>query len=386
MRLNTLPSRRNRQRPTLETLEGRQLLALGSEISALVNSTTRNAQFESVNASSSNGSSVAVWTDTYSSTDRDIRAQRFDAYGNKSGPEIVISNSSLDERTPAVAMDGFGNFVVAWQQRQTNGDTNVVAKRFNAAGAPLGSVVQVGAGTFREHDPSVAMDDYGNFVVAYTRDTNNNNPDVFAKRYNFANQLVNVIDVAVSSTAEDNAKIAMTPDGRFNVVWEQTYSVNDHDIYMKRYAASGALLGTNAIDVSTSFESRPSISMDDYGNAVVAWQRTTYGNADVLARRVNSSGSVGGITTIAATSFWESSPSVALKRTGGAYVVAFTGDVAAGSHVLVAEVSAADHVTTYDAGARMSPSVSFNGAGYYQITYTSNDNGDLNIRRRRGIL
>ena len=383
------PRPRTKNRPRLESLEGRQLMSLGSEFSATVNTTTRNAQFGSANASSSNGSSVVVWTDTFSPTDHDIRAQRFNSAGQKTGSEIVVSFSSLDEGSPSVAMDNRGNFVVTWVQTQPGGDTNVVAQRFNSAGTAVGGVVQVGAGTFKEHNPSVAMDAHGDFVVAYTRDTNysnDNTPDVFAKLYNASNQLLNVVNVAVTASADDHASVAMTPDGRFDVAWEHTFSTNDHDIYMNRYSASGGLLGTSYIETSTAFESRPSVSMDDSGNAVVAWQRQIFGNNDVIARRVSASGVLGAETTIAATSFSEESPKVALKRTGGSYVVVYNGFDQTSEHVRVAEVSASDQVTTFDAGVRSDASVSINGAGQYVVTYTSNDGGDLNIRRRIGHI
>ncbi|WP_165071864.1 hypothetical protein [Paludisphaera rhizosphaerae] len=363
-------------------------MSLASEFSAPVNTTTRNAQFSSANASSSNGSSVVVWTDTFSSTDHDIRAQRFNAAGQKVGSEIVVSFSSLDEGSPAVAMDAGGNFVVTWMQT-VGSDTNVVAQRFSAAGTPVGGIVQVGAGTFREHNPSIAMDARGDFVVAYTRDTNyvgDNTPDVFAKLYNSSNQLLNVINVAVTASADDRASVAMTPDGRFNVAWEHTYSTNDHDIYMNRYNASGGLLGTNFIDTSTAFESRPSVSMDDAGNSVVAWQRQTFGNNDILARRVSSTGVMSSTLSIAATSFSEESPKVALKRSGGAFVVVYNGFDQTSEHVRVAEVSSSNNITRYDAGIRSDASVSINSVGQYVVTYTSNDGGDLNIRRRLGHL
>src|SRR3954451_11911089 len=129
-------ARTRKRRPSLETLEGRQLMSLGVE--SLVNTTTRNAQFESDNASSSNGMSVAVWTDTFSSTDHDIRAQLYNASGARQGSEIVVSFSGADEGSPAVAMDNRGNFVVTWTQAQPGGDTNVLAQRFNSAGARVG--------------------------------------------------------------------------------------------------------------------------------------------------------------------------------------------------------------------------------------------------------
>ena len=126
--------------------------------------------------------------------------------------------------------------------------------------------------------------------------------------------------------------------------------------------------------------------MDNSGNAVVAWQRQIFGNNDVIARRVSASGVLGTETTIAATSFSEESPKVALKRSGGSYVVVYNGFDQTSEHVRVAEVSASDRVTTYDAGVRSDASVSINGAGQYLVTYTSNDGGDLNIRRRIGQI
>src|SRR5262245_9544903 len=123
---------RTRNRPRLETLEGRQLLSLGAEVAVPVNTTTRSAKFESASASSASGSSVVVWTDTFSATDHDIRAQRFSSLGSKVGAELVVAASTKDERSPSVAMDDLGNFVVSWTETQPGGDTNVVAKRFNA--------------------------------------------------------------------------------------------------------------------------------------------------------------------------------------------------------------------------------------------------------------
>jgi hypothetical protein len=376
---------RTKLSPRLESLEGRQLMSLGSELSGTLNTTTRNAQFASAVASSSNGNSVAVWTDTFSNTDHDIRAQRMNAVGGKTGSEIVVSASGLDEGQPAAAMDSHGNFVVTWMQTLTSGDTNVVAERFNSAGVQQGPIVQVGVGTFKEHDPSVAMDAVGNFTVAYTRNTNNNNPDIFAKQYNSTGQLLNVISVATSPTAEDNCSIAMAPDGRFDVAWETTFSVNDHDIYLKQYSPTGTLLTTQTINNDTANETLPSVSMDNSGNAVVAYQRTNAGNADIFARRVSSTGILGTNIPIAATSFAEQNPSVALKRTGGEYVVVFDSTVAS-THVNVAEVSSTDKVKIFDAGQRFNAAVSINGFDNYIVTYTSNDAGDLNIRRRVGHL
>lgn len=389
---NRCTDRRNRKpRPfALEPLERRALLSLGAESSATVNTITANAQFDSANASSANGRSVVVWTDTVSSTNNDIHAQRFDASGKKTGPEIVVSASILDERQPSVAMDNQGNFVVAWRQTN-NGDTNVVARRFNASGQAVGSLVQVGVGTFKEHNPSVGMDNSGNFVVAYTRDTNNNNPDVFAKRFGSNNQLLSVSNVAVSSAVEDNPSIAVAPDGRFDVAWEQTASATEHDVMMKQFFTSGVRRWTSRVSFSSGFNSLPRVAMNTFDNAVVVWQQGTGFNTEIDARQVaqDGEGQTGIVVAKAPLSRIVRNPTVAMHRTTNAFVVAYelVAPRSPGIHTRVAEVANNQVITSdVDAGARTLPAVSINGANKYLVTYTSNDSGDLNIRRRTGVL
>lgn len=375
-----------RKSPRLETLEGRQMMSLGAEFVGPVNTTTRHDQFDSANASSSNGSSVVVWTDTFSAADHDIRAQRYSAAGEKVGPEILVAGSSNDDQTPAVAMDSQGNFVVAWRQTQPGGDTNVLARKFNSAGQPQGAVVGVGVGTFAETDPRVAMDARGDFVVSYTRDTNNNDPDIFAKLYDTNAQLLNVVSVAVTPRAATHSRVAMTPDGRFDVAWEEAFSAADHDIKLNQYSASGTLVNSRIMAASTLNETNPTLSMDNFGNAVVAWQRRDTADSDIQARRVSSTGVLGTLMTIAHTTTEEWNPSVALKQGGGGFVVSYNSTADNVTQVKVAEVSASGAVNTLSAGTRFGASVSINGADQYLLTYTSIDAGDLNIRRRLGHI
>src|SRR5262249_21192030 len=158
--------RSSRRRLSLEMLEGRQLMSLGAEIFGTVNTTTRNAQFNSDSATNAGGESVVVWTDTYSSTDHHIPAQRHNSFGRKLGPEIVVSFSGLDEDHAKVAMDGAGRFEVTWTQSLSNGDSNVVAQRFDSNGNAVGGVIPVGLSSFREYDPDIATDLAGDFVIS----------------------------------------------------------------------------------------------------------------------------------------------------------------------------------------------------------------------------
>ena len=66
-------------------------------------------------------------------------------------------------------MDDSGDFVVAWQSKDQDGDKwGIYAQRFNASGAPQGGEFRVNTATSKEQQaPSVAMDADGDFVVAW---------------------------------------------------------------------------------------------------------------------------------------------------------------------------------------------------------------------------
>jgi hypothetical protein len=378
------PARDRKRRPSVEALEGRELMSIGPEFLTPVNTTTRLIQSGSDNATSAGGASVVVWTDEFSPLDHDIRAQRFNSFGGRMGPEILVSFSNLDEGSPHVAMDDRGRFVVTWVQALSGGDTNVVARRFDSNGNPAGDLIQVGAGTFQEIDPDVAMDLTGNFVVSYTRNTNNNNPDIFAKRYNSDGQLLNVVNVATSLNAEIHSRVAMTPDGRFDVAWEQAYGANDHDIYLNRYSATGGLLGTQTISFSASNDASPSVAVDNLGNGVVGWEQA----GDIKARRFTAAGTVGSEINIASSANLERHASVALKPGGGGFVVAYdsTPSYVFNLSYRVAEVSAFDTVTTVASGFGAEPAVSIDAFNDYLMTSTTLERLDSNISGRRGLL
>jgi hypothetical protein len=365
-------------------------MSLGAELPGTIN-TVQGIEFSSVNARSINGTSVVVWNNHISGTGHyDIRAQRM-VGGIKFGPELVVSAATTDEDEPAVAMDSHGDFVVAWREVETNGHTNVLAQRFNFSGTRLGGIVPVATGIFQQHDPSVAMDARGDFVVAYTRDTNNSNPDVFAKLFNVNNQLVAVDNVAITSFSEEHASVAMAPNGRFDVAFEKTLSSTFHQIGLGLYDASGNLLVVEGMPDgfagTTGIDSNPSVSMDNSDNAVVAWfHRDSSGNLDVLDTRVSAFGATVTVNAFPAARFPSAlRPSVALEPTGGAYVLVYPGP-SLFAEVQVAEVSATDQVSIHTVGNRREASVSINASNQYLITYMSTDGANENIRGRFGQL
>jgi hypothetical protein len=98
-------------------------------------------------ASDAAGNFVVVWESNGSAgTDTDstsIQGQRYDAGGAPVGSQFQVNSyTTLYQRTPNVAADAVGNFVVVWASFFGDGsDTqfaSVQAQRYDASGAPVG--------------------------------------------------------------------------------------------------------------------------------------------------------------------------------------------------------------------------------------------------------
>jgi hypothetical protein len=187
----------------------------------------------------------------------------------------------------------------------------------------------------------------------------------------------------------------MTPDGRFYVAYQFFTSSTNQGINLNEYSAQGGLLEARTITTASATE--PRVSVDNLGNAVVAWQQSTSLDSEILARRVSYLGGMGPVLTIASSPEFDlGNQTVALKRDGSAaFVVAYESDipifikgnnVQTGNQVLVAEVSPSNQITTVSAGSVSQPAVSINNSGQYLLTYSTDTSLTENIDGRLGQL
>lgn len=384
---------RRRHRPTLEPLEARELLSLGSEFR--VNTTVSGAQLDVDTAKSIYGMSVAVWADFSQSIDHVIRAQRYDATNNALGPELTVAHIGTGNFTgsPAVAMGPLGNFVVAWTQQTSTGDTNVLAQQVDTSGNPTGGVVQVAVGTFKEYDPDVAIDFLGRFVVSYTRDTNGNNPDVFAKRYDSKGQLLNVFSVAASSRAEGRSSVAVTPPGLIGVAYQFAFSSTDTDIALVRYTPSGGFHDLTFTANTTLDERNPSLALSFTGDAMVAYQKANSTHYNIKARRVSMAGAPGPEISVTGGTSNDTNPSVVIMPGNFPFGFFWVAYETLGGVKLALGTANGSVFFTQDAGSlRSGPSLSMDLAGHFLLGYTALDilisplRLDYNVRGRFGTV
>jgi len=271
------------------------------------------------------GNFVVCWQDKRNG-DYDIYAQRYDASGIPQGANFLVNDDvgAVHQYNPSVALDNAGNFVVCWEDKR-NGDNDIYAQQYDASGIPQGANFRVNddVGTTAQYGPSVAMDNAGNFVVCWW-DMMVDDGNIYAQRYDAsgnpqgANFLVND---DVGSTDQYYPSVALDDAGNFVVCWQDSRN-GDNDIYAQRYDASGIPQGANFLvndDVGTSLQDYPSVALDNAGNFVVCWQDKRNGNHDIYAQQYDASGIPQGANFLvnddAGTSH-QYSPSVALDNAG----------------------------------------------------------------------
>ncbi|MDH3593418.1 MAG: VCBS repeat-containing protein [Rhodospirillales bacterium] len=308
--------------------------ALGPEFP--VNAATTKGQRNPAVAMDADGDFVVAW-ESGQGTTYDIFARRFDAAGTPlDANEFQVNTTTTNvQRVPAVAMDDAGNFVVAWEGLGLDGSFNAVfARRYDAAGGALGGEFQVNTHTTLSQEmPAVAMDFDGDFVVAWqSGEQDGDFYGVFVRRYDAAGNPLDVSEVQVNNFttgSQQNPAVAMDFDGNFVVAWRSDQQDGDNfGVFVKRFDAAGTALDGADIQVNvttTGSQTNPAVAMDFDGDFVVAWHGDGLGDGfGIFARRFDAAGTaLGGeflVNTVTAQA--QTSPAVAMDADGD-FVVAW---------------------------------------------------------------
>ncbi|MBN2476321.1 MAG: LamG domain-containing protein [Pirellulales bacterium] len=118
-------------------------------------------------AMNSDGSFVTVWTESVEESD-EVFARQFDAQGNPLGGPIAVNTTTAGgQKDAAVAARPDGGFAVVWSS-ELSGSQAIRARLFSSDGTPLGGELPVGVHADAHWGrPDVAVDGQGNFVVAW---------------------------------------------------------------------------------------------------------------------------------------------------------------------------------------------------------------------------
>lgn len=279
----------------------RGFLANGSQRFAdlTVNSVAGGHHRKPAVAAAAAGNFVVTWEDDQDDNGYyQVLARGFTATGaNRIATFTVNSVSGGQQLHPAIGMDGPGNFVIAWEDDQeSDGLLQVYARGFAATGAARIADFRVNTGTTGTHmSPSLALDQDGDFVVAWEDDTDNNGSfQVLGRGFSSAGaQRIAQFTVNTVSGGQQYAPaLGMDASGDFAVAWEDDQDNNgSFQVLARTFTASGAQRRADFTVNSDSSGQQyvPSSAMDEQNRFVVGWQDDMDGDGSfsILTRNLS---------------------------------------------------------------------------------------------------
>jgi len=296
---------------------------LGSEIP--VNSHLTGDQARAAVAASAVGF-VVVWE----SLDQDgdswgVFGQLFDGQGARVGTEFQVAlATSGDQVMPDVGMDDAGNFIVVWTHWLS--PPSIRGRRYDAAGAPIGSEFPVSDLSPYAMQPAIAMRGGGEFMVAWM----SGSFDPIQARLFDATGSPSTAPFQVGGPVPPSTYHAPAADafgGEFVVAWAENDAGFTHTrILTARFDAAGAPTGSGGL-VGTTEMSVPSligVALGVDGEALGAHKRFGFApGQQVVARRFAPSLEPQGMFAVGAatSSFYQNTPSVTRDPAGGFMVI-----------------------------------------------------------------
>jgi hypothetical protein len=338
-------------------------------------------------ASDASGNFVVVWSVTDTSGDSAIRARLFDSSGTPTSSEFSVSElASFDGTSASVAMDADGNFVVVWQSDGFDGSSSaIVFRRFASDGTAISGDTLVNLTTSSgQKNPVIAMNDAGQFLIAWEGKGNGDSNGVFFRRYSAGGGALDLIERRpYGSTQGDqhNPAAGISGDGSAVIVWEG----GDSHVYFQRVAADGTYAGSlTQVDYVLTVASNPAVAVTDSGEFTILYRESSL-LPGVNGRTYSANGVATSLLGFRVASGDADSPSLAMTDSGsfavtwqqtgdgdgtGIYARRFLAD-----GTPVSSAFAVNEVTNLDQTA---PSVALNSDGEMTFVWTTetDTNGD----------
>ncbi len=183
---------------------------------------------------------------------------------------------------PAIATYDSGGVVIWYDLRPPAFGTKVFGSLLNADGDTIGSNWRLNEDTTHGcmNMPAVDSDSTGNFTITYIQQGN-----VIARRFNKYGVPLGPSFIVNTSSNCSYPAIRMTNEGRFVVTW---FKNDEYRIYGQIYNREGNPIGTNFLvsDSTLNYGTIPDVAVKNNGEFIIAW---TY-NSDIWAQRFDSLG------------------------------------------------------------------------------------------------
>jgi|GEM_PF-4857895 len=297
------------------------------------------------------GRRVVVWSAPGAAGDLDVLMQRFDSGGLSMGPQARVNATTAgDQVGPSVACRADGSFVVTWAS--TTGSlrqgAGIFGRLFSSGGTPTSPDLPLNELPFGDAVTTrvaTRPTDGGFFAVWQgTPSTRQGGSGIFGRLF-------------TSSGGAGSPQIAVDPPGAYvvsfpavgvndsgdgAVAWSREGADGWNDVYLRRYTASGAPVGSEVRVNQDLFrdQEHPAVVVDDDGAVLVAWQGPSLPDAggyrrpgaDVFARRFDPAGSpIGSVFRVNSTADGSQRSPRAVRNLAGDCFVGWEQEGSSGS-------------------------------------------------------
>ena len=346
-------------------------------------------------AMDSSGDAVIVWqAEGQQGSGSDIFGRRMDDTGTLLGTDALINaTTTRPQRSPAVSMNGDGNFLVAWQSQHQDGYSwGIYGHEYDASGATV-----VGEFAINERvagpqtSPGVAVNQSGQALVAWLGNDANHHPAVSGHRYLIPNTepafsvgtelvLVNYVGL------EEMPPAAAMNANRETVVAWVSYAEDGSGlgVFGQMLDRNGAAIGSRfAVNAFTAGnQGLPAVARAQSGEFVIAWDSEAedgdgYG---VYARRYAADGTpVGSIFQVNSTTPGDQTRPAVAMAADGSFVIVWQTVSIDGSTDIMAQRYQADGtangseilINTFTDLDQKDAAIAMNAAGAFVIAWVS---------------
>ena len=309
--------------------------------------TQQGYQFDFIVSDSSDGATVGAESRV------NVETEYIDQFSTPSG-----TGTALETTSTTLAVDHDGDYVVVWESENSSldGSYDVYARRFTSVGEALDStefLVNTET-TLNQVNPSVAMDNYGNFVVvwatagedfAFSTDIKgqlcNNRGEAQGQEFQVNDESLAGISPPADGNFQINPSVAMSgATGNFVVTWEvvtaqQNGIVTDTVIAARQFAADGSAIasefqadtgvGTGGAEVERVARNAQ-VTVADDDSFIIVWESYTGVDYDVFFQTFASTGAAltSGQANMAQFTGQQVNPSVAVDVDGN-FGIVFNG-------------------------------------------------------------
>jgi len=273
----------------------------------------------------SSGNFIIAWNDErYGWDDWDIFFQRYDSDGNLIGMNVRANDdvAGWPQVDATVAMNDAGNFVLAWEDERP-GFRCIYYQVYDSNGNPVGINRRANEVDAVGLDPAIAIDDSGNFAIAWKDHRNAGDRDIYYQMFDSGGNKIGTNVKANDDTGsahQEAPSIVMDGNGSFTIVWDDLRDGSVVHVYLRRYDSNGNPLGSNIrVDDDPGNSGTTSIEMDSNSNFVIVWGDSRIGAGGIYFQMYDANGNAIGSNTKVSDDVGNinhSFPNVAMESSG----------------------------------------------------------------------